>query len=178
MPTDPSGIGPKRTDFKDPEKLREKTRTLDETLRYEMERLQMLLDVVMLLSSNWDISEVFPRISARIRRVLRQEYASFELHDANTGTLVRQAMDFPLGKGFTAAVQVSASESTFARVLKEQVPRTFSKDEIQRFEGEVSRNFVAEGIQSLCCIPLVRPKGPLGVFMLGSTRKSAFQPEE
>jgi formate hydrogenlyase transcriptional activator len=30
----------------------------------------------------------------------------------------------------------------------------------------------------LCCLPLLRPKGPLGVLVLGSTRHDAFQPED
>jgi formate hydrogenlyase transcriptional activator len=33
-------------------------------------------------------------------------------------------------------------------------------------------------LKSLCCVPLVRPSGVLGVFMLGSTRKRAFQSDD
>jgi hypothetical protein len=56
-------------------------------LRKEMDRLQMLLDVSTIVASNWNLHEAFPRISARIRRVLRHEYAGFELYDANTGPI-------------------------------------------------------------------------------------------
>jgi len=59
----------------------------------------MLLDVSDIVASSWNLQQVFPQISARIRRVLRHEYAGFELHEANTGLLIRQAEDFPLGKG-------------------------------------------------------------------------------
>ncbi len=40
------------------------------------------------------------------------------------------------------------------------------------------RAILAEGIQSFCCVPLLRPDGPLGVFVLGSTRREAFRPED
>ncbi len=54
----------------------------------------------------------------------------------------------------------------------------FSKSQMQGFDAEITKSFLAEGIRSLCCVPLVRPKGPLGVLVLGSTRKNAFQPED
>jgi len=69
----------------------------------------MLQEVIGLLSSNWELPKVFPSISARIRRVLQQEYASFALHDTSSGLLVRQRLDFPLGKGFVAAQPVMAT---------------------------------------------------------------------
>jgi len=50
--------------------------------------------------------------------------------------------------------------------------------EMDGFEAEISKNFLAEGLQSLCCVPLARPNGPLGVFILGSTRKNAFHTDD
>ena len=154
--------------------LHETSKKLDN----EVKRLEMLLEVSRLLSSNWDLPRVFPRISAQIRRVLHQEYASFALHDHTSGLLVRQAMDFPLGKGFTSKLPVAASDSPSAHALEARVPKIFSKEEIQSLDGEIARSFLAEGLQSLCCVPLLRPKGPVGVFVLGSTRRHAFKNED
>jgi transcriptional regulator with PAS, ATPase and Fis domain len=50
--------------------LEESLQKLTRQLRQETSRLQMLTDVAGLLSSNWDVVQVFPRVSARIRRVL------------------------------------------------------------------------------------------------------------
>jgi len=54
----------------------------------------------------------------------------------------------------------------------------FSMDEMQEFEAEITRSFLDEGLRSLCCVPLLRPKGPLGVLVLGSTRKDAFHTDD
>ncbi len=159
-------------------KLEESLRDADRKLHREMDRLQMLLDVTSILSSNWNIQQVFPRVSARIRRVLRQECATFALYDGSTGLLVREAVDFPLAKGFIENVQVSASNSPAGRSLYEHTPMIFSKEQIQDFDADIARGVLAEGLQSLCCVPLLRPRGPLGVLVLGSTRKDAFQPED
>ena len=94
----------------------------------QSERLQMLLDVSTILASNWNLQQVFPRISARIRRVLRQEYAGFELHDTNTGLLVRQAEDFPLGKGCFPALPISPHNSPGGRALRGGHPSDFLQE--------------------------------------------------
>ncbi len=158
----------------DEKKLRNAFDELGNELRGEAERLQMLHDVNALISSNWDLPQVFPRISARIRRLLRHEYASFSLHEPATGLLVRHAIDFPLSKGLSSNVQISAGDSPSGLVLQESKPRIFSRDELQRFEGETTDRFLAEGLESLCCVPLNRPSGTLGVLVLGSTRQKAF----
>lgn len=151
---------------------------LSKNVKHQRDRLQMLLDVGEILSSNWNIQQVFPKISCRIRRVLRHEYAGFSLHDATTGVLVRQAEDFPLGKGFTAQVQIAADNSPSARSLKERAPLIFSKERMQAFDADIAQRYLDEGLKSLCCVPLLRPHGPLGVLVLGSTRPDAFQPED
>jgi formate hydrogenlyase transcriptional activator len=156
------------------EKLRETLQETEERLRKESERLQTVLDVTSLLSSNWDVPLVFPKISASIRRVLRQEFASFVLHDPGTGLLVRQAIDFPLGKGLIAAMQVVTGQSPAGRSMEERSTQVFSKKQLQEFEDEIASGFVAEGLESVCCVPLMRPKGPLGVLVIGSTRENAF----
>jgi GAF domain-containing protein len=143
-----------------------------------MDRLQMLLDVSGILSSNWNPQQSFPRISARIRRVLNHEYAGFELRDNSTGLLVRQVEDFPLGKGLVSARNIETNNSPGGRSLQQGAPLIFSKEQIQGFEAEIAQSFLAEGLQSLCCVPLLRPQGALGVLVLGSTRDDAFQPED
>lgn len=147
-------------------------------LRMEMDRLQMLLDVSGIMASNWDLEQVFPRLSARIRRVLRHEYAGFEAHDPRTGLLIRQAEDFPLGKGLLPEVPISTHDSPGGRALQQRFAVIFTKEQRQGFDAQIAKNFLAEGLQSLCCVPLIRPASTLGVLVLGSTRADAFQPED
>ena len=157
-------------------KLEESLQHVDAKLRKEMDHLQMLLDVSAIMASGWNLHQVFPQVSARIRRVLRQEYAGVELQDPSTGLLIRQVEDFPLGKGLLLAASTPGN-SPEGRSLQERSPLIFSKDQMQDFDSEITKGFLAEGLRSLCCVPLLRPKGPLGVLVLGSTRKHAFHPD-
>jgi len=159
-------------------KLEESLQNVGGKLQKESKRMQILHELSSLLAENWDIPQVFPQISARLRRVLRQEFASFALHDESTGLLVQQALDFPLSKGLVAPMQVTSGNTPAGRSMQERVPLIYSREQLQNFEAEIASNLVAEGLQSLCCVPLMRPKGPLGVFVLGSTRKDAFQADD
>jgi formate hydrogenlyase transcriptional activator len=171
-------IGVVVTEITEQRKLEKSLHALSDRLRKEMARLQMLLEVGNILSSNRNVQQAFPIISARIRRVLHQEYASFGLHDPAAGLLVRQAMDFPLGKGLTFGSTISTSNTPAGQALEARVPMIFSKEQLQHFDAEIVRSALAEGLQTLCCVPLLRPKGPLGIFVLGSTRTDAFQPDD
>ena len=151
-------------------------RDANEKLGTEAKRLRMMIDVNHLISSNWDLTQVFPRISARIRRVLRQEYAGLALQDEGSGLLVRHSIDFPLGKGFTPDTHI-ASGGPSGHVFQARAATIFSREELMGF-GDEAKSFMAEGLQSVCCVPMLRPSGPLGVFILGSTRKDAFQRDD
>jgi formate hydrogenlyase transcriptional activator len=171
-------VGAVIVEITEQKKLEESLHQVDGRLRKQMDRLQMLLDVSSIMASSWNLQQIFPQISARIRRVLRHEYAGFELHEANTGLLIRQAEDFPLGKGLLSSLPISPHNSPGGRALQERTPLIFTRDQMQGFEAEITKNFLAEGLQSLCCVPLVRPNGTLGVLELGSTRADAFQTED
>src|SRR5579862_1332324 len=147
-------------------------------LRKEMKRLQALLDVSGIIASNWNLQETFPQVSACIRQVLNHEYAGFEIHDPSTGLLVRQAEDFPMGRGSISTMPISPNNSPGGKAFRERTSLIFSKDELLEFEAEIAKNFLSEGMQTLCCVPLSRPKGALGVLVLGSTRPEAFQQED
>src|ERR1035438_487134 len=54
----------------------------------------------------------------------------------------------------------------------------FTKDEMQGFDAGMTDSLLAEGLKSLCCVPLLRPKDPLGVLVLGSTRADAFKNDD
>jgi formate hydrogenlyase transcriptional activator len=171
-------IGVVVLDISEGKRLKESLQDLTDKLRNQMDRLQLLLDISGILSSNWDLQQIFPRISARIRRVLRQEYAGVSLHDSDTGTLVLQAEDFPLSKGLTRETRIISMNSPSAQAFEQRSPLILSREQMQDFEADIVQKYLAEGLHSLCCVPLLRPHAPLGVLVLGSTRRDAFHSED
>jgi len=155
-------------------KLEQSLQSAHTQLDTERIRRDALTDISRLLSLNRDLSKVFPHVSARVRRILRQEFASVAVHDPVSGLLVRQALDFPLGRGLTNSVPILSSNSPAGHALQAGKSMIFSPQQLKSYDTEITRRVLAEGLQTLCCVPLLRPQGPLGVFVLGSTRPDAF----
>ena len=159
-------------------KLEESFRSVSESLKVEKKRGQVLTEVAHVLAAKWDIREIFPQISAYLRRVLRQEYAAISLHEDKSGHLVRQAIDFPLGRSLDHAGEVSAAKDPGRKALQERAPLILNKEDMRGFQSGFTDHLLTEGLQSLCCVPLIRPRGPLGVMVLGSTRVDAFKTDD
>jgi formate hydrogenlyase transcriptional activator len=159
-------------------RLEESLRGVSERLREEKKRQQVMMEVSHVLAGKWDVRRGFPKVSAYLRRVLPQEYAALVLHDEKSGQLVRQAIDFPLGKSLSVGEEISTARGAGVKALKQRSCLIFSRDEMQGFDSGTAAGLTAEGLQSLCCVPLLRPKGPLGVLVLGSTRADAFKTDD
>jgi PAS domain S-box-containing protein len=149
---------------------------LSGSLKHQKVRLQMLLDVSSILSSHWDIQQLFPRISARIRRVFHQEYAGFSLRDSDSGLLVLEAEDFPLRKNPASAVALSTDDSPGGRSLQAGSTLVFSKEQMGAFEAGISTrcwrrdfslyvafHFCVQRVRWACCCwaaPAVKHSSP------------------
>ena len=156
-------------------KLEESLQGISEMLREKKKREQVMQDVSRLLTTKWDAERTFPQISAYLRRILRQEYAALAVRDEKSGNLVRLAMDFPLAKDRGAGEEISIANGSGGRALRERSALILAREDVERSDPKTCSRLVAEGIQALCCVPLVRPHGPVGVLVLGSTRSHAFQ---
>lgn len=159
-------------------KLEESLRSVSEILRRETKRQEVVTKVTGLLATNWDVRRVFPQVSAYLRRLLRHEYAAFSLRDADSRRLVPQALDFPMGRSPEVGDEIGAAKSVGGRALQEGASVILTRDELQGLEPGLAAGLNSEGLKSLCCVPFFRPKGPLGVLMLGSTRADAFHSDD
>ncbi len=157
--------------------LRLENALVHRSLLQQRGRMQVLLGVSTALSANWNLQQVFPKISAYLRRLLRQEYASIALYDEKTGAMVRLVVDFPLGKGLLseADLGVTMANSPAGKAMTARAPMIFNRQEIAAFPGDFTAKMRQEGIKSICCVPLSAPRGLFGTLNLASTRDHAFK---
>src|SRR5260370_35670486 len=123
---DPTGkvkqIGVIAVEITAQKKLEASLRGVSETLREEKKRQHVMLEVSRALASKWDACQVFPKISACLRRVLRQEYAALPVRDEKSGQLVRQAMDFPLRQGPPVDAEINHAKAPHGKELRKPAP--------------------------------------------------------
>jgi formate hydrogenlyase transcriptional activator len=146
-----------------------------EALQAEKERLQVLLEVNATLMINRDLEKLFPEISAFMRRVIKHDYASVAVYDEAAHALSLHPLDSPLTQGlFRTDTTLPVKETPTGRALLEGETKTFSREDLMAMQSGFVSQMLEQGVQSLCCIPLVTHKGTLGALNLASKEQNAF----
>ncbi len=148
-------------------------------LARERDRLRVLLEVNNALVANLDLHELFAAIAACLRRVMQHEYTSLALYDQETKRLRLIALDFPQGRGIvreemTIPVETSPSGCAFAN----RKPLLANRADLERYDSEIARLLLAEGVRSVCCVPLITRNRVLGALNVASLRDAAFTQED
>jgi formate hydrogenlyase transcriptional activator len=148
-------------------------------LARERDRLRLLLEVNNALVSTLDLRQLLSAISACLRRVMNHDYASLGLYEPALQQVRLQALDFPQGKGLLHEEMVFPTEGTpSGQVILTRKPLIVSGANLDCYEQNVSRLFIAEGLRSGCIVPLITANRTLGTLSLSSLRPSAFTQED
>jgi len=140
----------------------ESSQAYQKQLATERDRLRVLLDLNNVLVTSRELPELFRGIVSTLQRVIRHDYTSLALLDPMTGLLKIYALDFPGHQGFF-------KRSQWCREMLLRRPRHCRG---KNFGGQGSgtrhlpkRNraaTAAEGMQTICCIPLTNERERLG----------------
>ena len=148
-------------------------------LAQEKDRLQMLLQVNAALVANLDLQKQFPAISGYIRRIIHHDFASIGLYEESSQTLRKYALDFPSAPDlFQIGQSFPVKGSSSGQAFLERETKIFRREQLQGFQSEVIQQLLAHGIQTICCLPLITRKGPVGTLNLASMRDTAFSPQD
>jgi formate hydrogenlyase transcriptional activator len=147
-------------------------------LRRRNERFELLLNLTTSITSSLDLREVLRAIAANIREVIHADGAAVSLPDAASGRYRVFAMDFPHGKGVLKEelfFTPSAAGKKAMDTLKPVVMDTREHNDLGSYAYDIA---TAEGIEALCCIPLVNRGRGLGLLWLCRTTETPFSPED
>ena len=148
-------------------------------LARERDRLRVLLEVNNVVVSHLDFRQLFEAIAACLRRVMQHEYTSLALYDPETHRMRVQALDFPQGRGFIREeMSVPVESSPAGRAFSDRQPLLLNRAELERYDSEVARLLLAEGVRSICCVPLITRNRALGALNVASLRDGAFSQED
>src|SRR6266852_2308583 len=148
-------------------------------LASERDRLQLLLEVNNALVSNLDRRtlasvtatptgrRIFGAIASCLRRVVPHDYTSVAVYDAARNGFELRALEFA-GKGLIKEhmfVPVEGSPAGVAFTAGE--PKRFERADLAALESDVGHALLAEGIQSMCSVPLTVHERRLGTLSIG-----------
>jgi formate hydrogenlyase transcriptional activator len=147
-------------------------------LQEEKERLQVLLEVNATLVSNMDLRESFPVISGYIRKVVDQDFASLAVYDEDAKIMRKYAVDYPFAPGLIQLGDTYPLTAISGQAFLGRETKVVGSAEMQESPANIVKQLLSQGVKTLCCIPLVSRKGPLGTLNLGSKVENAFLPQD
>jgi len=145
-------------------------------LARERDRLQVLLDVNNVLVSTRELPELFRGIVTSLEKVIHHDYTSLALRDSASGLLKIHALDFSSRPGLFEQEEVTVPLDTTPSGLcfTTAQPLLARGAELDRFPNEIIRALRADGVETICCVPLITQGRTLGTLNLASRRADAF----
>ena len=148
-------------------------------LARKRDRLQVLLEINNLLVTSREVPELFQGIISTLRRVIHHDYTSLALLDPQTGMIKIHALDFPSRPGLLRQeITVPRDSSPSGQAMASGQPLLAGGLELDRYSSQVMRILRQEGIQSICCVPLITRGQAFGSLNLASRRADAFSPQD
>ena len=145
----------------------------------EVERLQTLLEISRALTLSSDSRALVRDMSASLRRLIAQDYTDLTFCDASTDTVQINGLDFPEGCGLiTSETRTRILECPAGIAFRAQQTTIFNREDLERIGSAFAKNLLAEGIHSMCCLPLNSRGRILGTLGVASKRESGFADAE
>jgi formate hydrogenlyase transcriptional activator len=142
------------------------------------ERLELLLNLTSRITSSLDMREVLRAIAANVREVIHADAVTVALPDAASGKDRVLAVDFPLGKGVIREELFCTPSAAGKRAMETLKPVVWDTRERDEPASEASDIVAAEGIKSVCTIPLVDRGRALGILSILRATEIPFSPED
>jgi len=154
---------------------RESSQAYQTQLARERDRLRVLLEVSNVLVTSLELPELFRGIVSTLQRVIHHDYTSLALLDPVTGLLKIYALDFPGRQGLLKPeMTIPRDASPAGRAIAEGRTLIVRGAELDQYQSEVVRLLRAEGLQTICCIPLTNRGRCFGTLNLASRGTDAF----
>jgi formate hydrogenlyase transcriptional activator len=157
----------------------ESSQAYQKQLSLERDRLQALLEVNNVLVTSRELPEVFRGIVSTLKRVIHHDYTSLALLDPVSGLLKIHALDFPGHQGlFKQEITIARDASPAGTAITTGQPLLARGAELDRYTSEVMRVLRNEGLQNVCCVPLITQGRTFGSLNLASRHLDAFPPQD
>ena len=146
--------------------------------RQAQDRLKLVLDLTNQVVSNLNFQELLQAISTSVRQVMHYDAAAIMLPEPDGKYLRVHALDFPDSRGiFKADVLVPIEGSTPGESFSTGRPWVLNRLDPE-LNPEMYAKATAEGINSLCDMPLISRGRTLGVLAVARREENAFDRDE
>jgi formate hydrogenlyase transcriptional activator len=150
-------------------------------LAHERDRFRLLLEVNNAVVANLGLDDLFPAVSASLRKVIQHDGSSLILYDPETRRYRAHVLDFTNSTTSIEEGQASPNcKSPASIACTTRKPAVFREQDLKDIssESEVARHLLEVGVKSLCSVPLLSRGRVLGALNVGRRREVIFTPED
>jgi formate hydrogenlyase transcriptional activator len=173
-----SRIGAVVIDITEQKHLEQRLEALAQRLLLEKGRLQTLREIDQALSSHKSMRTLFQVVAACIGKIVPCDFAGTWLYDQGNQVMRAAALDSRVGEVFREGEATPVSECILGQSMLAGNPGSVDYAEFVKVDDPGAKKLLEHGIQSVCSLPLISPKGPRGALGLGSCQDHAFSPED
>ncbi|TMQ27112.1 MAG: GAF domain-containing protein [Nitrospirae bacterium] len=159
----------------------ESAQSAQRQLKYERDRVQLLLEVNNAVVSHLDLDDLFTAVSACLRRVIRHDGSSLVLYEPETRQYRVQVLDFTKNTSFIEEGQADPQcKGPSGVAINTRKPAVFTVQDLQSMasESKVCERVLGEGVKSLCSVPLLAHDRVRGALNVGRRSEDAFSLED
>jgi formate hydrogenlyase transcriptional activator len=148
-------------------------------LARERDSLRLLLDVNNAVVSHLDLRELLAATSDCLHRVMQFAYITLSLYDPESNSLRIHLLDFPVGSGLIhEEIEVPLDTTPAGLAFTTRKPVLLGSIDKGRFPSRIADLLIAEGIKSVCSVPLISHGKALGALNVGSLHENEFTRED
>ncbi len=184
------GIGEASPDAEVPERTLERlagwlalaveNRNLQREWQEQHDQVQSLVAISRELSSTLDLEHLIPLVFASIRQITNYDYARLMLLEADGRKLEVRAVDPPQGtlSELGEGRRILLDGAICAQAIATRKVTFHHRAELDAFTSPTINELRAEGVKSLCCVPLLMGRRALGTLNLVAVREKAFSQQD
>src|SRR5499426_3116189 len=159
----------------------ESARFAQEQLTHERDRVRLLLEVNNAVVSHLSLDELFPAVSACLRKVIQHDGSALVLYDPETRRYRVHVLSFAKNESFIEEGIADSDCRTPARMaMISRKPAVLGEQDLKSLaaESQCAKYWIAEGMRAFCSAPLLFHDRVLGALDIGRRREDTFSPEE
>jgi formate hydrogenlyase transcriptional activator len=118
-------------------------------------------------------------IAASLRRAMPHERTSLVLHEPEHNQFRLYASHFPDGNGLIQDGLLTPVDGTPAgEAFASRRPAVFTAQDLKQFTADIVQLLLAEGVQFLCCVPLISRNRVLGTLNVATVHNKEFTSDD
>jgi formate hydrogenlyase transcriptional activator len=161
----------------------ESARSAQQQLTRERDRVRLLLEVNNAVVSNLSLDDLFPAVSACLRRVIQHDGSALVLVDEASRRYRVHLLQFAKNQSFIEEGEVASGacmKCPSATAIATRQATLFSEGELQNLcaDSPVARRLIAEGVKAFCSVPLFARERTLGALNIARIQAAMFNGED